>query len=485
MHKQTKIFAKLVQDFMHKPKVVVQTGTACADVINKMIDHKAQCCVVIDSHGKLAGILRINDILSNIVFKVGPQSFIDDVMDNKVQTIKGEEYLYHAIGRMRRQNVHEIVVINASSQPVGIIYLKDAIEVAAVHLMEQIDRLSGEGDLESLSAVKAEQVSIAHDMFEDNIPVFEIQRLLSHVNRDIYSRIIHDNLSHMHAEGWGDAPVGFCAIVMGSGGRGENYLYPDQDNGFILEDYPDEDHNRVDHFFRELAFRMCRDLNEIGFPYCTGNVMATNPLWRKTLSQWIEQVQLWGRKRNSVALRLADIFFDFQPVYGQTDLAHDLRRSVLQTVQSNHFFLQEMYRSQSSHGVALNIFGQLSREEKGEGRGLVDLKYRGTLPLVEGIRLLSLKQGLEDTPTPRRIDRLHLAGILSDTEADYLMAAFNFITHLLLTRQVKEFESIEPVTRFIDPKSLSKREKEHLINALRHIEAFRKRLKSEFTGDVF
>ena len=31
---------------------------------------------------------------------------------------------------------------------------------------------------------------------------------------------------------------------MGSGGRGESYLFPDQDNGFILADYPDAEHTR-------------------------------------------------------------------------------------------------------------------------------------------------------------------------------------------------------------------------------------------------
>lgn len=485
MHKQTKIFAKRVGDFMHTPKVCVEIGTFCENVITHMADQQAQCCVVVDSHGKLAGILRKDDILSRVVFKVGPNSLIDEAMDDKVQTIRPEEYLYHAIGRMRRQNVREIVVVNDAMQPVGIVYLRDAIEIAASHLMQQIDRLSAEGDIESLREVKAAQVDLAADMFDDNQPATAIQQLLSHVNNDIYSKIVHDNICHLEAEGWGKPPVEFCVIVMGSGGRGENYLYPDQDNGFILEDYDDADHARVDEYFRELATRMCRDLNEVGFPYCTGNVMATNPLWRKSVSQWVEQVSLWGRKRNSVALRMADIFFDFQPVWGKQRLAQELRSSLTEMLKSNHFFLQEMFRLQADHSVALNIFGRLQREEDGEHVGKVDLKYRASLPLVEAVRLLSFKHGFEESGTLLRIERLHKAKAVSDTEKEYLESALNFITKLLLKNQIRAFQKDRPVTRFVSPNHISRAEKEELLRSLRHIEAFRKRLKGEFTGDVF
>ncbi|MDV7338321.1 DUF294 nucleotidyltransferase-like domain-containing protein [Terasakiella sp. A23] len=485
MHKQTRIFANRVEDFMHTPKVCLELGSICEQVIAEMVEKNARCCVVVDGYGKLAGILRHDDILSRIVFKVGPQTLIDEAMDTNVQTIQADEYLYHAIGRMRRHDVRELVVVNQATQPIGIVYMQNAIEAAANDLMLQIDRLSAEGDIESLRDVKAAQVELALDMFEDHQPAPAIQQLLSHVNNDIYSKVIHDNICHMEAEGWGNPPVEFCAIVMGSGGRGENYLYPDQDNGFILEDYPDEDHSRVDQYFRELAERMCRDLDAVGFPYCSGNVMATNPVWRKTITQWRDQIQLWGKKRNVVAIRLSDIFFDFQPVWGRNDLADDLRQAVLQMIKANHFFLQEMFAFQLDHNVALGMFGRLAREEEGDHKGLVDLKYRGALPLIEAIRLLSLKQGISETSTMTRIEKLHYAKVLSDTEKDYLGSAFSFITQLLLKRQAEAFKGGKPVTRFVDPRTLSRQEKENLLNSFRHIEAFRKRLKGEFTGDVF
>ena len=99
-------------------------------------------------------------------------------------------------------------------------------------------------------------------------------------------------------------------------------------------------------------------------------------------------------------------------------MADELRHSVLSTIKSNHFFLQEMHRFQSEHSVGLNMFGRIATEEDGEQKGKIDLKYRGTLPLVEAVRLLSLKHGLMATSTLERIDLLHKAGVLSDTEGD-------------------------------------------------------------------
>lgn len=485
MHAQTKIFSCLIRDFMHRPKVIVTSGEMCGDVIEEMAKSQANCAVITDRKGRLVGILRIQDIVSKVAFKVPPQTPVDEVMDTRPAHVSRDEYLYHAIGLMRRKSIPDVIVVDENTCPVGIVRLSRCFEIVADRLIQQIDQMSGEGDREALKNIKSAQVSLAREMIEDKVAATDLQQLLSHVNNDIYRRLITTNLANMLAEGWGHPPVEFGVMIMGSGGRGENFLVPDQDNGFILEDYPDDDHDRVDLFFRELAERLSDDLNDVGFPYCTGHVMATNPLWRKTISQWQEQVALWGRKRNHVALRLADIFFDFKLVWGREDLGEELRRTVLDQIKRNHFFLQEMYHAQADHSVALGVFGRLEKEGEGKAKGMLDLKYRAILPLVESVRLLSLQHGITQCHTLMRIEKLNDLGVLSEIEADYLAEAHAFLTRMLLFKQVEDFSEARPVTHYIDPAKLDKHSRENLIDSLRHIEAFRKRLKGEFTGDVF
>ena len=55
---------------------------------------------------------------------------------------------------------------------------------------------------------------------------------------------------------------------------------------------------------------MTRDLDKVGIPLCKGNVMATNPVWRKSATQWRDQISQWCRRQSFVALRFSDILVD-------------------------------------------------------------------------------------------------------------------------------------------------------------------------------
>src|SRR6185436_9295277 len=114
-----------------------------------------------------------------------------------------------------------------------------------------------------LAATKAAEANLAAELLDEGVAAPEIQRFLTDINCDLYRHLLDGALASMKDEGWGEPPVRFCALVMGSAGRGENFLDPDQDNGFILEDYPDDAHCAIDRFFVELAERTCRDLDAI------------------------------------------------------------------------------------------------------------------------------------------------------------------------------------------------------------------------------
>jgi signal-transduction protein with cAMP-binding, CBS, and nucleotidyltransferase domain len=364
--------------------------------------------------------------------------------------------------------------------------LADALAIAAEGLLRQIDRLSHEGTLSGLKAVKVAEVELAEAMFADNLPATEIQQVLTRINNDIYRRIGEAALHEMAAAGWGELPRNAATIVMGSGGRGENFLMPDQDNGFIIADYADAEHPQIDAFFLELAERMCRDLNAVGIRYCNGYCMAINPLWRKTLSQWKAQIALWVRKSNFVSIRLSDIFFDFQPVWGKADLAEDLRRAVTDLVRGNPVFLRQMFQETTEQPAALGFFGGFVTEREDHAhRGEMNLKVKGVLPLVSAVRLLALRQGSEETATLARIAALAAAGILERPEAEDLTAAFALLTDVLLRRQIADFKAGREASYFIDPQQLTKRRRGELHDALRAIDALRKRVDYEFTAQLF
>jgi signal-transduction protein with cAMP-binding, CBS, and nucleotidyltransferase domain len=480
------IFGKLVRDFMRDVPLAVPMATALGEAVERMESANASSATVTDAEGCPVGIVTEQDITRRAAFKLDASTPVDAIMTAPVSIILEDEYLYYAIARMRRRNLRHMPVVDGERRLCGMLNLHDALAAVSETQMRQIDILTRDESIDGLKLIKAAQVELADQLLGDNLPATEIQALLTHINNDIYRRIVDLNIGNMDVDGFGAAPVGFSVIVMGSGGRGENFLFPDQDNGFILEDYPDERHTEIDAWFIELGERMTRDLNEVGLPLCKGFVMATNPLWRKTISQWKEQVSLWSHKRNVTALRLCDIFFDFRAVWGEADMARDLRGFVTKTASTNPSFLLEMHADDTEHQVALGWFGRLLTDQEDNGhKGQMNLKHTGTLPLVEAMRLLVLREGIEAISTLERMDALMDKGVLNNDEHDYLAGAYRHISHMLLRQQIADFKSGRKVTNFVSPKTLSQRERNMLVDGFKAIRALRQRVHSEFTGEIF
>lgn len=471
---------------MGPPPAAVAADTALGDVIAGMSAVDSSAVVVIDADGQALGILTERDIARRVTFRLAPEEKVSSAMSAPLITVNRDDYLFHAIAFMRRHRLRHIPVVDENQRVCGMLAQHEALTSSALPLIELIDQLTHEDSLQGLSEVKQAQVALAELFLADNVPVPEVQALITEINSDLHRRVLRQALTDMEDAGWGEPPVAFALIVMGSGGRGENFLFPDQDNGFILADYPDSQHGQIDPYFIELAKRMTTTLDQIGFPLCRGHIMATNPVWRKTLSQWRRQIRYWMRRRSKVTLRLADIFFDFAHVYGDEGLSDALRQFVTPLAQQNRSVLREMYAPVADQRVALGMFSRLMTERDRYGRsGLINLKYRGTLRLVETVRLMALLHGVPATSTLERIRALHTLGVLNTNQKDYLSGALNHITLLLLRQQLQDFKAGNRVGNYVSKASLSRREKDYLKACFRAIERLRGGLRVSLSAEVF
>jgi signal-transduction protein with cAMP-binding, CBS, and nucleotidyltransferase domain len=352
-------------------------------------------------------------------------------------------------------------------------------------MVRRMDLLARDDSIAGLKSVKLAQAGMARELLDEHVPAPEIQVFLTDINRDLYCRVIDRALAAMEDEGWGAPPVSLCVLIMGSGGRGENLLDPDQDNGFVLADYPDDAHWSIDRFFVELAERMTRDLDAIGIPFCKGGVMATNPLWRKTLPQWQDQIAFWARRRTGGTTLLADIFFDFQPVHGDPSLSAKLRHYVSDLLRRHRALLQCMADDDTVGGVALSLFGRLAKEGVDSlNRGRIELKIHARQPLVGFVRLLALASGIEETPTLRRIERLGELGVIVRGDIDDLVDAYHHVATLMLRQQVADIEAGRLPGEYVEADRLTARERTRLHGALRAIDRLRKRTQMDLVGQA-
>jgi signal-transduction protein with cAMP-binding, CBS, and nucleotidyltransferase domain len=481
---QTAVFTRLVGDHMGPPPLVVSASDSCREVVERLRSTSVSEVIVEDGNGRALGIVTEQDVSRRIACSDRDNSPIESVMSSPVFSISANDYLYHAIARMHRHGLRHMTVVDEREKVVGVLRLHQAMAVAAARMVGHIERLSHDDDLQGMKATKDAQTQVALELMDDALPGPEIQAFLSRINNDLYRSVVRLCLREMAESGKGAPPVEFDVIVMGSGGRAESFLRPDQDNGFVLEDYPSDEHHRIDGWFIELAVRVTDALAEVGFEYCHGNVMAINPVWRKTISEWRAQTHAWLGQSQGLSLRYCDIFFDFACVYGSGKLARGLREHI--TALAPHaFFLRELFKVDEEHGVALRLFDRLKPDPlPGPNQGKLNLKLTGTLPLVGAVRIMALRDRIEETGTLDRIAGLHAHGVLDDDEQDYLSGAYRHISALLLRQQLEDYRAGLPPGNHVPLDALSEREKDMLVDGFKAIRAFRSRLRHELTAEI-
>ena len=219
---------------------------------------------------------------------------------------------------------------------------------------------------------------------------------------------LHDSVMNMVFEvasirlNKGNPPCSFSWFVTGSGGRYEQGLISDQDHGIIFEISSSEN----EEFFIELGREISFGLDIVGYPYCQGNIMSSNPTWCKSLEQWRTQLLIWMEKNSWDTIRNLQIFYDARHLHG-TDSYVDELKSFIYNYQKKHpMLLKRLIENVMHIKRSVGPLGQIIVEEHGEHQGSIDLKYAAFLPYVNAIRILAIKEGLTETSTLVRIDRL-------------------------------------------------------------------------------
>jgi signal-transduction protein with cAMP-binding, CBS, and nucleotidyltransferase domain len=483
LHSQTKLFRSVVRDHIGPKPVEVARSTSLGEAVNSLAQAGSRVAVVTDSHGRPAGILTENDVVRRVAWRTTPDQPVEDVMTVPIITVSADDRLLDAVTTMRRHRLSRIPVVDATGRLAGLLALQDVLLLLSGWFTRVTDELAQDENLDGLRRLKEREAELVAEGLSEGMPIAELQAVLTEVNLELHRRALLLAINGLAADGWGDPPVPFALIVMGSAGRGECLLAPDQDNGFVLAEYDDAAHARIDGYFVALAERFTRLLDAIGFPLCLGNVMATNPVWRKRISEWRKQIAIWLRKRTETQLLLSDILVDFQHVWGDATLSQALRRHIMQEIGRNPTFVRDLFTIEADHGAALGWFGRLrSERDKQDRPGMINLKLRGSLPLVEAARLLSLRAGLPETSTLARLDGLVAKGTLHPEDHDNLKDAFGFISRLLLRQQVEDFAAGREVGDFVPEARLSKRERDHLVTCLRGIVNVRSTLEADLAG---
>ena len=126
MQSQTKIFSRLVKDYAQTDPLIVPPDESVEKVLGKMIAGRATCVLVAGDQAGLVGIFTEKDALRRVALRCTGDEPISAVMTSPVQSVLAEDYLYHAIARMRRFGHRHMPVVDREGRPAGILDLHDA-----------------------------------------------------------------------------------------------------------------------------------------------------------------------------------------------------------------------------------------------------------------------------------------------------------------------------------------------------------------------
>ncbi len=87
---------------------------------------------------------------------------------------------------------------------------------------------------------------------------------------------------------------------------------------------------------------MCEGLNQAGYAYCRGKVMANNPQWCRSLPEWLSGFDEWVSKSEPQEIIDLSIFFDFRTVFGDPELMFEMRRHIHVTLFDNPAFFHHL-----------------------------------------------------------------------------------------------------------------------------------------------
>lgn len=454
-----------LREVMSTPVLTAPTTITLGEVVHRMYESRVSSIVAVDVDGRAAGIFTERDLL-RVLSNAGPAALdrlLGDTMTSPVATVSAEAYVYVALARMTRLGLRHLVVVDEDRRPMGMVTGRALLKVRATEALVLGDTAESAADADEMKAVMVKLPTLAKSLLAEGVTARNIASVISLVLRDLTTRASELAEQSLLDDGWGPPPARYAVLILGSGGRGESLLAFDQDNAIVHGGTPADD-----PWFAELGKRLNDTLNKAGIPFCDGNVMARESKWRKSLEEWRAEVHDWVFSVENQTVMYCDIFFDFQPVWGDRALAEELRGIALEKAAQSAFFQRYLAQNVAGMDGSIGLFGNFVTKA-----GRLNAKKFGLLPLVSAARMRAIRAHITATATDDRFAALKEAGILHEDDLRDFIEVREVVLRVMLEQQLADIAMQIPASAKIDPKRFDKRTRARLKWAFRRLKTLK------------
>lgn len=457
----------------------LEEGTPIIEAVELMNAQHKNTFVVVDADGRLSGIVTDQDLRQRVISgELETGDSVRMLMSSPVVTAEAGIMFFEAFRKMRENNIRQLVITDGDDRPAGILTEKKLIEIQSTSSAVLFEQLK-----------KAETIPQMRDCYRQL--VFSVRTLVSSGARaanitavvSSTAETITQKLIEMAFIKFGPQPCGFAYLAMGSEGRGEQTLLTDQDNGIIFSDVPEDQLESCRNYFLKLGAYVSDALDNIGYSYCKGGVMASNPKWVRSESEWRDQFWGWVSGTGSGKLLDVNIIFDFKCIYGDRSLSRALRRDLWETINRFPSFLREMAATVSEFKPPLTPFGKIQVKYTEQDDEVFDIK-KALSPLILYARTMALKEKIEETSTSARLKVMKERNILTPDKYKSYAHAFEYLTLLRFTDQIRAIEEGGPLENLVYIEDLIEVEIITLRKIFKQISRAQDDLKFAVTGTL-
>lgn len=456
---------------------VVSTGpkTSIRHAAQLMKKHRISSLLIMDEK-KLVGIVTDRDFRTRVLAEgVSDSAMIETVMTPSPMCIDVNSRLHDAQLKMMSEGVHHLPVLQ-DEDTVGIVTPSDILRANNIEPLSLVRAINRAARVKELRIAAEGIPALMVRLIERDVRAIEVGKIITTLTDSITRRLLF--LAEVK---YGAPPCDYAWLAFGSQARQEQVLGSDQDNGLLL---PDDVSAEDAAYFKDFSVFVTHGLNKCGMPFCPGDIMASNKKWRMTLHDWKARFAKWIEEPSPKAVMHSSIFFDMRHIAGNASLTKELRAYVLERAQSNTIFLAMMCENALLNSPPLGFFKTFVLESDGDHNNTLNLKKRGTIPIVDIARNYALASGIASLNTIERLQAIEKAGGMSKEMAYSLIDAHEFIAGIRLEAQGKQYRAGLKTNNHLDPKELSPLVRHQIKDAFHVVRDAQNAMKARFGGGV-
>ncbi|MCL5734200.1 MAG: DUF294 nucleotidyltransferase-like domain-containing protein [Actinobacteria bacterium] len=458
--------------------ISVDMNEPISRVASLMNKNRVGAAFVTGPDQEIVGIVTDHDFRERVVGgSMDLQAPVRSIMTAPVASLSSDSPLYEALLLMQDREVDVLAILDDSGKLTGFVRLRDLVQYQRSSSVIITDSIRRSSTVQDISESHDKLPTLIKAIVDSGADTRYVNRIISGVSDVVVQRLLDMAIDQL-----GPAPARFAFLALGSEGREEQTLFTDQDNALIYEDPQPQQAEGVAKYFLDLGTRVCDWLNDVGYAYCDGGVMAKNPHWNQPESVWRSEFSHWIHDAGPQELLELNMLFDFRCVAGDGQMARSLRTSVLDEMQAYPLFFLHFAQNALLYKPPLNLLGNI-QTTSAEGTRALSLK-EALMPIVNFARLYALNYRVDSTNTLDRLAELRDRGVVSRESYEEMVPDYETLMQIRLRRQATAIEQGLKPSNLIPPHELTSAEEIKLKKLFAIAVDLRKKISFDFLGGI-